>query len=97
MIHGVAAGVEVDSLEVDAERFRHLADLLRFAGDTDDALRDVADVVLHHVDRVAFGVDADEIGMDVLALVTEFLQPAVEFEQRCRADFRAVGKAEEQC
>src|SRR5690606_14966187 len=40
-------------------------------------------------------IDRNEPGADVLALVTELLQPAVELEQRRRADFRAMGEAEE--
>ena len=54
------------------------------------------DIVLHHLGRVALRVDRDEIGPDVLALVADLLQPAVDLEQRRRADFRAVGEAEEQ-
>src|SRR5690606_17435194 len=40
-------------------------------------------------------IDGDEIGVDVLALVAELVQPAVELEQRRRADLGAVGEAEE--
>ena len=57
--------------------------------------RNIADIVLQDLGRVALGVDRDEIGVDVLALVADLLQPAVHLEQRRRADFRAVGEAEE--
>src|SRR5690606_4041529 len=45
--------------------------------------------------RVALRIDGDEIGPDVLALVAQCLQPAVELEQGRGADFRTMGEAEE--
>ena len=59
-------------------------------------LGNIADIAVHDLRRVALGIDRNEVGANVLALVAERLQPAVKLDQRCRADFRAVGEAEEQ-
>src|SRR5690606_19081850 len=52
-------------------------------------------ISVHDLGSVALRIDGDEIGAQVLALVAELLQPAVEFEERRRAHFRAMGEAEE--
>jgi hypothetical protein len=41
-------------------------------------------------------IDGDEVGLQLVALGIDLIEPAVEFEQRGRANFRAMGEAEEE-
>ncbi|MCY1225916.1 hypothetical protein D9M72_381280 [compost metagenome] len=99
MVHRVVAvglgSVDRHLLGVDAETLDHLHHLVGRAGNAGDALGNVGDVLAEDFGRVALGIDGDEIGLQLVAFRVDLFQPAVQFEQRRRADFRAMGEAEE--
>src|SRR5690606_38971727 len=95
VIHGVVAAFKIDLLPIDAERACHLQYLVRLAADAENSWGNVDDIGVDGYRRIALRVDGDEIGVDLVAVSAEFVQPVVQFVERCRADFGAVGEAEE--
>ena len=71
MVHQIIVGIVVAAPVDDAIRRCRLLDLRGTAGQPDHLVREILDVVLHHLWRVAGGVDGDEDRRHHLALRLE--------------------------
>ena len=95
MINTVIAVEIAGFCEENANGFRQLDQLIGIAADTNNIVAEVADVGGHHTGSVSLRVDTDQD--DSRELASGFDDPRsrdYKLLQRCRANVRAMGKAE---